>query len=171
VIIVFLRFLSRQVHVYLIVDEANNGESLSQPDRPNSDRHNAKRLTFAKRQAIIYALANHESVESIRRTLHTSRHIVLAVRGQYPHEIEAAQEDIKNRIALAYAKKSLDALEIIGQRIAAERSPLKQIKLYDMLTERMQALQTPVQKNSYPMSIKLAALRRAKRNQAPVPSA
>jgi hypothetical protein len=137
---------------------------------PNKTRrHNAKRCRVAMRQAIIYALANHESVESIRRTLHTSRHIVLAVREQYPHEIEAAQEDIKDRIALAYAKKSLDALEIIGQRIAAERSPFKQFKLYDELTERMHALQMPVQKKSYPLSIKLAALRRAKRNGLSAP--
>ena len=139
---------------------------------PNKTRrHNAKRCRVAVREAIIYALANHESVESIRRTLHTSRHIVLAIREQYPQEIEAAQEDIKDRIAMAYVKKSLDALDIIDQRIAAERSPLKQIKLYDELTERIHALQTPVQKNSYPLSIKLAALRRAKRNKLSVPSA
>jgi hypothetical protein len=120
-------------------------------------------------QAIIYALANGESVESIRRTLHASRHTVLAIREQYPHEIEAAQEDIKERIAMAYVKKSLDALDIISQRIAAERSPLKQFKLYDELTERIHALQMPVQKNSYPLSIKLAALRRAKRNKLSAP--
>ena len=121
------------------------------------------------RQAIIYALANHESVESIRRTLHTRRHIVLAIRDQYAQEIEAAQEDIKDRIALAYAKKSIDALDIISQRIAAERSPLKQFKLCDQLTERIHALQIPVQKNSDPLSIKLAALRRAKRSKLPAP--
>ena len=133
---------------------------------PNkTKRHNAKRCRFAVRQAIIYALANGESVESIRRTLHVSRHTVLAIRDQYPHEIEAAQEDIKDRIAMAYAKKSIDALDIINQRIAAERSPLKQLKLYDEFTERMQALQTPVQKNSYPLSIKSAALRRERRNK------
>jgi hypothetical protein len=137
---------------------------------PNKTRrHNAKRCRFAKRQAIIYALANHESVESIRRTLHTSRHTVLAIREQYPHEIEAAQEDIKDRIALAYAKKSLNALDTIGQRIAAERSPFKQFKFYDELTERIHALQMPVQKNSYPLSIKLAALRQAKRNKLSAP--
>jgi hypothetical protein len=134
-------------------------------------RHNAKRLSFAKRQAVIYALANNESIGSITRDLHVARHNVLAIREQYPQEIEAAQEDIKDRIALAYAKKSLDALEIISQRIAAERSPFKQFKLYDILTDRIQAFQTPVQKNSYPLSIKLAALRRAKRNELSVPAA
>jgi hypothetical protein len=114
---------------------------------PNKTRrHNAKRGRVATRQAIIYALANHESVESIRRKYHVSRHTVLAIQEQCPHEIEAAQEDIKERIAMAYVKKSLDALDIIAQRIAAERSPLKQIKLYDELTERIHALQTPVQK-------------------------
>jgi hypothetical protein len=103
---------------------------------PNKTRrHNANRCPFAKQQATIYALANHESIESIRRTLHASRHTVLAIREHYPHEIEAAQEDIKDRIAMAYAKKSLDALDIIGQRIAAERSPLKQFRLYDGFEE------------------------------------
>jgi hypothetical protein len=149
------------------IAEPNNGQPVSQPDRPKLRRHNAKRCRFAKRQAIIYALANHESVESIRRNYRTSRHTVLAIRQQYPHEIEAAQEDIKDRIAMGYAKKSLDALDIIGHRIAAERSPLKQIKLYDVLIERIDALQTPVQtQNPQPLSIKLAALRRAKRNRS-----
>ena len=136
-----------------------------QPERAKPRRHNAKRCRFAKRQAIIYALANHYSVESIRRNCRASRHTVLDIREQYPHEIEAAQEDIKDRIAMAYAKKSIDALDIINQRIAAERSPLKQLKLYDEFTERMQALDTPVQKHPQPMSIKLAVLRRAKRNE------
>jgi hypothetical protein len=51
--------------------------------------------------AIIYALTNHESVESIRK-YHKSRHTVLAIREQYSHEIETTQARIKggNRGAL-----------------------------------------------------------------------
>lgn len=153
------------------IAEPNNGQPVSQPDRPKRSRHNAKRLPFAKLQAIIYALANNESICSITRDLHVSSHEVLFIRHQYLQEIEAAQEDIKDRIALGYAKKSLDALDKIGQRIAAERSIWKQFKFYDMLTDRIQAIDTPVQKHPYPLSIKLAAFRRAKRNKLSVQSA
>ena len=151
--------------------ESDCGQSLSQPNRSKPRGHNAKRLPFAKLRAIIYALANNDSIESMRRTLHVSRHTVLAIRDQYSKEIQSAQEDIKDRIALGYARKTLDALDKIMQRIAAERPIWKQFKLYDMLTERIHALQMPVQKNSYPLSIKLAALRRAKRDKLSVPSA
>jgi hypothetical protein len=75
---------------------------------PNKTRrHTAKRCRFAKRQAIIYALANHESVESIRK-YHKSRHTVLAIREQYSHEIETAQARIKGqsrRITLNWRMK------------------------------------------------------------------
>jgi hypothetical protein len=147
------------------IGQSNCGQLLPQSDHLKARRHNAKRCRLATRQAIIYALATGESVECTRRTFHVSRHTVLAVRNQYAQEIEAAQEEVKERIAMAYVKKSLDALNVISQRIAAEHSPLKQFKLYDALTERMQALETPVQTNPYPLSIKLAALRHAKRNQ------
>jgi len=154
------------IHADMI--QQDYAQPLSQPDRPEPRRHNAKRSRFAKRQAIIYALANHESVESIRRNYGASRHTVLTIRHQYLQEIEAAQEDIKDRIALGYAKKSLDALDKIGQRIAAERSIWKQFNFYDMLTDRIQAIGAPVQKHPYPLSIRLAAFRRAKRNKLSV---
>jgi hypothetical protein len=147
--------------------EQGNGQG----DHPKPRRHNAKRLPFWKRQGIIYALANHESVESIRRNYHVSRHTVLAIREQYPHEIEAAQQEIKERIALGYCRRALDVLDKIGQRIAAERSIWQQFKFYDMLTDKIQAFEVPVQTRPQPLSIKLAALRRAKRNELSLPSA
>ena len=89
---------------------------------PNKTRrHNAKRCRFAKRQAIIFALANHESVESIRRNYHASRHTVLAIREQYPHEIEAAQERIKALMEDRCIRLANESMDKIGQLISGER--------------------------------------------------
>jgi hypothetical protein len=128
--------------------------------------HNAKRCRLTERHAVIYALANDESVESIRRTLHASRHTVLAIREQYPHEIEAAQARIKGAIEAHYFELAHEAMDKIGRLIPGERSMMKLLKIYDKLTDKAQALDTPVQKHPQPLSIKLAALRRAKRNES-----
>jgi hypothetical protein len=134
---------------------------------PNKTRrHNAKRCRVAVREAIIYALANGESVESIRRTLHKSRHTVLAIRERYPHEIEAAQARIKGAIEAHYFELAHEAMDKIGRLIPGERSMTKLLKIHDKITDKVQALDTPVQTHSYPLSIKLAALRRAKRNES-----
>jgi hypothetical protein len=64
-----------------------------------------------------------------------------------------------------------EAIDKIGRLIPGERSMMRLLKIYDKLTDKAQALDTPVQKHPQPMSIKLAALRRAKRNGLSVPSA
>jgi hypothetical protein len=128
-------------------------------------RHNAKRCRLAERHAVICALANHESVESIRRKYHASRHTVLAIRKQYPHEIEAAQARIKSQIELHYCEVAHKAFALIEQKMAG-CSLSQLIRVYDWITDWMLALETPVQTNPYPLSIKLAALRRAKRNES-----
>jgi hypothetical protein len=147
--------------------EPDNGRLLN----PMRKRHNAKRCRVATRQAIIYALANGESVESIRRNYRASRHTVLAIREQYPHEIEAAQQRIKALIeghCIELAHKALDKIE---RKIAGERSWTKLLKITDALQDKVQSFDRPVQTHPEPMSIKLAALRRAKRNELSVPSA
>ena len=137
---------------------------------PNKTRrHNANRCSFAMRQAIIYALANHESVESIRRTLHTSRHIVLTIREQYPHEIEAAQQRIKALMEGRCIQLASETMDEIGRLMQGERSIMKLLKIYDMLTDRALAFDAPVRKHPYPLSIKLAALRRAKHKELSAP--
>jgi hypothetical protein len=133
---------------------------------PNKTRrHNAKRCRFAKRHAVIYALANHESVESIRRKYHMSRHKVLAIRDQHPQEIEAAQKRIKAAVEVHYLDAQYKALALIEHKMAL-CSPLQLIKLCEALTDKMLALETPVQTNPQPLSIKVSALRRAKRNES-----
>ena len=141
--------------------ELDNG----QRDHSKPRRHNAKRCRFAKRQAIMYALANGESVECTRRMLHVSRHTVLAIRERYPQEIEAAQERIKAAIEGHYCELAHRALDKIERKIAGERSMTKLLEISNKLQDKVQALDTPVQKHPQPMSIKLAALRRAKRDQ------
>ena len=153
------------------MEQGNNGESLPQPDRPKSDRHNAKCLTFAKRQAIIYALANDESICSITRDLRVSRHNVLPIREQYPQEIEEAQKRIKALIEERYYHLQLKALDKIERQIAGERSTLRLLKICDAMTDKMQLYETPPQSHPYPLSIKFAALRRPKRNGLSLPSA
>ena len=141
--------------------QRSNGQTSPQPDHPKPDRHNAKRLPVAKRQAIVYALANRESVESIRRNYHVSRHNVLAIREQYPREIEAAQQRIKELIEGHCIELAHRALDKIERKIASERSWTKLLKITDALQDKVQSFDTPVQtQNPYPLSIKLAALRR-----------
>jgi hypothetical protein len=152
--------------------EPNNGQPLSQPDRPKPSRHNANRLTLEKRWGIIYALANNESVESITHKYHTSRHIVLAIREQCLKEIQAARERIKAEIELQYYAVACVAMRKLLRQIEVEYSPLRLVRLCDKLDEMMIRLKAPVQtQNPQPLSIKLAALRRAKRNGLSFPSA
>jgi hypothetical protein len=138
---------------------------IGETDHSKPRRHNAKLCRLTERHAVICALANHESVEFIRRKFHMSRHIVLAIRDQYPHEIEAAQKRIKELIEIHYCDAQIQALKLIERKMAG-CSPLQLLRVYDELTDKMLALETPVQTNPYPLSIKLAALRRAKRNES-----
>src|SRR5262249_50085587 len=132
---------------------------------PKPRRHNAKRCRLATRQAVIYALANQESVESIRRKYNVSRHTVLAIRDQYPQEIEAAQKRIKAAVEGHCYDLQLEAMDLIERKIAL-CSPLQLIKVFNQLTDKLLALETPIQTHPYPLSIKLAALSRAKRNES-----
>jgi hypothetical protein len=146
--------------------EPNNGQG----DHPKPDRHNAKRLTFAKRQAVIFSLANNQTISSITRDFHVSRHNVLAIREQYPQEIEAAQQRIKELIEGHCIELAHKALDKVDRKIGGERSWRKLLKITDALQDKVQSFDTPVQEHPQPMSIKLAALRRAKRNKLSVSS-
>ena len=148
--------------------EQNNG----QQEHPKPDRHNAKRLTYAKRWAVIYALANNESICSITRDLHVSRHNVLAILKTNTQEIEAAQRCIKYLIEGHYIDLQIRAMDKIERRIEGARSFRELLNIYDWMTDKVKAFDEPVKtQNPYPLSIKLAALRRAKRNGLSLPSA
>ena len=139
------------------------------PNKPR--RHNAKRLPFAKLQAIIYALANNDSIESIRRTYHVSRHTVHAVRNQCAQEIEAARERIRLKIGRRCCDLVEGAMNEIEQQIKNNPSLRGLMKASNFFIDTLLKLEAPVQTHPQPLSIKLAALRRAKRDKLSVPSA
>lgn len=146
--------------------EPDDGQSLSQPDRPKPRRHNAKRLQFHKRQGIIYALANDESIASITREFVVSRHTVLTVRKQYAREIAAARGRIAAVIELSCYQLAHEAMEKIGRQIQVESSPLRLLKIYDKLTDRAAMLHTPVPtRTPEPFELKYGKFRRAKQNE------
>ena len=60
-------FSQATVYVHLIVNQSNNGESLSQAGRFRPKRHNAKLCPFPTRQRIVNALANGDSKRAIAR--------------------------------------------------------------------------------------------------------
>jgi len=161
--------LGPSVSVRVNIIQSDNGQTLSPPDRPKPRRHNAKRCPLDERHAIVLALANHDSVESIRRTYHKSRHTVLAIRQQYAQEIEEAQKLIRMVVETKYLDAQSKAIALMEQKMAA-CSPIQLMKICDWLTDKALKLETSVQASPYPLSIKLAALRRAKRNGLPLPS-
>ena len=115
------------------MSESNNGQG----DHRRPRRHNAKRCRFHKRQGIIHALANNESITSITREFLVSGHTVLAVRKQYAHEVEAARGKIAAVIESRCYQLAHEAMEKIGRQIQAESSPLKLLKIYDKLTDKV----------------------------------
>ena len=115
-------------------DEQNNGESLSQPVRPKARRHNAKRCQLATRQSIIYTLAKDNSISSITRNFHVSRHTVYAIR-------EQDWQAVMNR-----RERILDAVQAWQNRANAllsktDISPLELIKVSGMSTDILIMLQ------------------------------
>src|SRR5262249_35361830 len=94
-----------------------------------------------------------------------SRHGVLAIRDQYPREIKAAQKRIKAAVERHYYDLKLEAIDLIARKRKLGFS-LQLIKVCDALTDKMLALETPIQTHPYPLSIKLAALSRVKRNES-----
>ena len=155
------------------MSDLNNGKSPSLPVHPKPRRHNVKRCRFAKRQAIIYALANNQSIASITRDLRVSRHTVLAVRNTSVQDIEAVRERIAAVIELRCYELSNEAMEKIGRQIEVECSPLKLLKICDKLTDRALMLHTPVQtRTPEPFELKFGKFRRAKQNErSSLPSA
>jgi hypothetical protein len=115
-------------------DEQNNGESLSQPVRPKARRHNAKRCQLATRQSIIYTLAKDNSISSITRNFHVSRHTVYAIR-------EQDWQAVMNR-----RERILDAVQAWQNRANAllsktDISPHELIKISGMSTDILIMLQ------------------------------
>ena len=98
------------------IGEPDNGEARLRPRR-----HNAKRCRFGTRQAIIYALAKDNSISSITRNFHVSRHTVYAIREQDWQSVINRRERIildavqawQNRANALLSKNDISPLELI----------------------------------------------------------
>jgi hypothetical protein len=102
-----------RVHVHLIVKQGNNGESLSQPDRPKSKRHNAKLCPLVIQERIINALASGDSKSAIARALGVSRNTVQAIEEQQWSKVEQR----KARIAAQSERNATRAAERISAKL------------------------------------------------------
>lgn len=144
--------------------EPNNGESLSQPVRPKARRHNGNRCQLATRKAIIYALANDESIASITREFGVSRHTALAIRKANLQEIEAARDRIAAAIELRCYQLAHEAVEKFGRQIQVDCSPLELLKISYKLRDRAMMLKRPLQTHTpEPFGLKFGKFRHGKR--------
>jgi Homeodomain-like domain len=95
--------------------QSSNGQPLPQPEGVKQKRHNATLLDGRKRQAIVTALANGDSIRAIARALQVSNNTVVAIRDQDWQQVAARKE----RIA---AQAELGATEAGDRLIDAIRS-------------------------------------------------
>jgi DNA-binding NarL/FixJ family response regulator len=108
-------FSQATVYVHLIVNQSNNGESVSELHRHKPKRHNAKLCPFAIRERIVNALANGDSIRAIVRALRVSNNTVTAIRDQDWQQVAARKE----RLAAQWeqvATKAVDQLNVIYMR-------------------------------------------------------
>jgi hypothetical protein len=90
--------------------EQNNGQGL----QPKPKRHNGKFIDGRKRQAMITALANGESLRSIARRLNASVNTVMAISEQNWQQVETRKQRIaaqSERNATLAAERITDELE------------------------------------------------------------
>ena len=101
--------------------ESNNGQNsaLAFAQR-KPKRHNGKFIDGRKRQAIITALANGESLRSIARRLNVSVNTVMAISEQNWQQVETRKE----RIAAQSERNATRAAELIAEKLESENVPL-----------------------------------------------
>jgi hypothetical protein len=73
-------FFATILYVHLIVNQSNDGESLSRARRLMPKRHNATLCPFAIRQRIVNALANGDPKRAIARGFRVSNNTVTSYR-------------------------------------------------------------------------------------------
>ena len=96
--------------------EQNNGQG----EQPKPKRHNARYLDEADRHAIVLALGEGKSVESIARSLHRSKWTIMAVRDQDAHEVAR----IKQRRIMQWERVADQALDHLNDKLAAKGDSL-----------------------------------------------
>jgi hypothetical protein len=105
----------------LIVNQSNNGESLSEPARHKPKRHNAKLCPFAIRQRIVNALANGDSKRAIARALRVSNNTVTAIAEQEWQQVESR----KARIAAQAERMATAAADRLNTKLESGRQELR----------------------------------------------
>ena len=101
--------------------EQNNGLSSALAfTQRKPKRHTGKFIDGRKRQAIITALANGESLRSIARRLNVSGHTVMAISEQNWQQVATRKE----RIAAQSERNATRAAELIAEKLESENVPL-----------------------------------------------
>jgi hypothetical protein len=103
----------------LIVNQSNNGESVSEPHRHKPKRHNAKLCPFAIRQRIVNALANGDSIRAIARGLHVSNNTAVAIRDQDWQQVAARKE----RLAAQWEQVATKAVDQLNDHLDSSMLP------------------------------------------------
>ena len=105
------------------MSECDNGQSLSQRDRPKPKQHNAKRCALVVRQRIVTALAQGDSQRSIARALRVSPSTVSAVAAQEWEQVETR----KARLAAQAERNALMAGEQITEALEQRKIPVNSL--------------------------------------------
>jgi hypothetical protein len=112
-------FFATILYVHLIVNQSNDGESLSRARRLMAKRHNATLCPFAIRQRIVNALANGDSKRAIARGFRVSNNTVTAIAEQEWQQVEAR----KARIAAQCEAVATKAFDQLNDRLDADILP------------------------------------------------
>jgi hypothetical protein len=135
----FCVFSQTTLYVHLIVEQSNNGESLSRTVDPKPKRHNATLLDGRKRQAIITGLANGESKRGIARRLSVSPNSVTAVADQEWSQVAAR----KQRLAAQAERNALVAGEQITEALHQRKyTPTALVPVYGVSLDKALALRS-----------------------------
>jgi Homeodomain-like domain len=101
--------------------ESNNGQNSARAfTQRKPKRHTGKFIDGRKRQAIITALANGESLRSIARRLNVSVNTVMAISEQNWQQVETRKE----RIAAQSERNATRAAELIAEKLEHQDVPL-----------------------------------------------
>jgi hypothetical protein len=119
------------------MSQPNNGQALSQRDRPKPKRHNGKHCPLAVRQRIVNALANGDSKRAIARTLRVSNNTVTAIAEQEWQQVDAR----KQRIVAQCERNATLAADQLAERLETEKLSANQlVPVFGVSVDKMLAL-------------------------------
>ena len=120
--------------------ESNNARASAGADTQRKrKRHNARYLDEVDRHAIVLALGEGKSVESIARSLHHSKWTIMAVRDRDAHEVAR----IKQRRIMQWERVADQALDHLNDKLArggASLSPRALAPIAGIATDKIAIL-------------------------------